>query len=171
MRRLIIHKTGPHYSPSSCDCCRRMVTRSWIHVDWRWASRSRRLKKGTKSLLDRLSGFDYTIFLRWCFARHGGDGQERAVRGCSSHGMHEYSDFAECCHVVQCRTLIIVGLSYSSFTTPRWDERLGLYYLHLTILLSTNTIQKEYAVTVSGDVGYDWEQGEEQVNSTDLLCK
>ena len=48
------------------------------------------------------------------------------------------------------------------------------YYLHLqvTIPLSGPIIQNqnEYAVTVSSDIGYDWEQGEEQVNSTDLLC-
>ena len=34
------------------------------------------------------------------------------------------------------------SLSHLSFTMPGWDDRLGLYYLHLTVLLSTNTIHK-----------------------------
>jgi hypothetical protein len=41
-------------------------------------------------------------------------------------------------------------------------------YVVLVVLQpSTNKFpnQNEYAVTVSGDVGYDWEKGEEQVNS------
>jgi hypothetical protein len=59
----------------------------------------------------------------------------------------------------------------SSFTTPEWDKKLGTF-LHLNHLTISNLLQNqnEYAVTVSSDVGYDWEQGEEQVNFTDLLC-